>query len=653
MSDPSDNEDGLASDAAESLHDEESDESDESETDRGNGLLDLEAEESDGYDEDEDEDEDEDGYENERDHRRRYRCPYHFSFPKFSHLPTELRAMIWEIVDPYLKSKGRVLALNMMKFPQPDLWESALLADQTASARALLATCKESRGIALKHYPNAVRIRRGAGEVRFNSSNDIILLHPREQQPPDVRNFAPWLQQVKFLGFDYSFAEPFSHDDLFPGLERLVSLLGNLRGLFCCFQGYELKDRHLEWSTSESSKLFYLEVEEDLSYAREELKMLYAWPDPNIQQNVDDSIGAACVLQFPALAAIDAPHVWPLVEYSFDSGLKLYEKIKRRRERRSSREAGDDAGSTSSSSPESSDGESFWESASDDYDLDGFVVDNSSEGSEESDEDGSLSDGDIVVDDSRIDEEPDVFNGFSPLEEDLSHDEATGDLQRDTPTNYDSEEIEESNLPHGHSLEEQPHIVNQNGRRKRVVFSSDDEDDGEAGDQEPIVEPQRRAKKRARVILSDSEGEDDRLDDGEAEGTARPTKRIRTVLSDSEDEGTEEPSRNERRRRPRPPPDSDEDEDADADKAEESDQDDDVTEDEDDDEDEEEPPPSKPMSLLARLRQFRSDVPVSPEAESPGHSEDYGQDEDDDEERRFSDAEFPDSAPEDDGEDEW
>ena len=645
MSDLSDNEGAFTLDAAEFLTDEDSD---ESETDRGDGLLDLEAEESDGFAEDEDEDGDGDEYED--DHRR------HSSFPQFSRLPAELRAMVWEIVDPYLRSKGRVLALNMIKFPQPDLWESALLGDQTASARALLATCKESRDIALKHYPNTVRIRGGTGEVRFNSSNDIILLHPREQQPPDVRNYGPWLQQVKYLGFDYSFNEPYSHDDLFPGLDHLIPLLENLCAIFCCFQGYELKKSDLTWSASESSKRFYMEIKEDLSYRFETLKMLYAWPDPDIQQNVDDGVGAACVLQFPALTAVGAPHVWPLVEYSFHSGLSLYESVKRRHERKAAEEAGEEARSSSPSSPSSD--EQFYASDYDDYELDDFVIedaelvsDNPSEESEEPGEDSSVSEGE-GVDDTRVDEEPDVFNGFSPLEEDLSHDEAAGNLQRGITANYDSES-DGNTLPDGHHPEDVPRAPPEKGRRERVIISSDDADGGGAGDEEPIIEPQRRSKKRARVILSDSEDEDELRDDAgsEVEGTARPKKRTRAVLSDSEDEDEEEPSRNGRPRRPRPPPDSDGDEDED--ETEENDENDDAAQDDDDDDDEEEPAPSKPMSLLARLRQFRSDVPVPPEADSPGPSEDYDEDEDDEEERRLSDAEFPDFAPEDDEEDGW
>ncbi|KAK5630207.1 hypothetical protein RRF57_005922 [Xylaria bambusicola] len=644
MSDQSDNEDGLSSNAAESLIDQGSD---DSETDRGEGLFDMEAEESDGQHEDEDEDGDGDEYEYDihSDDGPQY-------FPQFSRLPPELRAMIWEAVDPHLKSKGRVLALNMVKFPQPDLWESALLAEQTAPARALLAASKESRDIALKHYPNAVRIERGTCDIRFNSSSDIILLHPREQQPPDVRNFVSDLQQVKYLAFDYSFADPDSHDDLFPGLESLPPLLENLSALFCCFQASELKDCDLAWSVSESSKEFYMEMVENPSYSDEILKILYAWPDPNLEQNKVDCVGEECVLQFPAMAKISTLPIWPLVEYSFDSGIELYEKVKRRRERKADREAR--TGTSSPSSSDSSEGESFYESDLDDYELDGFIIDNSSEGSEEPSEDGSILNGDMIDDDTRVEEDPDVFNGFSPLEEEDSHDAAADGLPKAIAVNHNSES-DEDELSDKPSAGEEPRTITQTSRRKRMIISSDDVDDGEAGEEEPATEPHRRANKRARVVLSDSEEDEDgsRNDMGsEAEVAFRPKKRPRTVLSDSEeDDEDEEEAHNKGRRRPWPKPDSDEDEDE-GDK----DEDEDVSE----DEDEEEEVVSKPMSLMERLRQFRSDVPVSPEGGSPGSSNDYDReerdeddDDDDDDERRFSDAEFPDSAAEDEEEDGW
>ncbi|KAI0514664.1 hypothetical protein F5B22DRAFT_226456 [Xylaria bambusicola] len=640
MSDQSDSEDHLSWNTVESLSDQDSD---ESETDRGEGLFDMEAEESDGHGEDEDEDEDDARSDNH----------LHF-FPQFSSLPAELRAMIWESVDPYLKSKGRVLALNMVKFPTPDIWESALLAEQTAPARALLAASKESRDIALKHYPNVVRIQRGYVDIRFNSANDIILLHPREQQPPDVRNFASDLQQVKYLAFDYSFIDPDSHDDLFPGLESLPPLLENLSALFCCFQANEVKRRDLTWSVSESSKQFYMEMLENLSYRDEVLKILYAWPDPNLDQNKADCVGEECVLQYPAMAKISTPPIWPLVEYSFDSGIELYEKVKRRCARKVDKAA--KAGTASPSSSESSEGESFYESESDDYELDGFIVDNSSEGSEEPSEDGSILNGDMVDDDTRVEDDPDVFNGFSPLEEEDSHDEAADGLPGTIAVNHDYESEEE--LSDEQSAGEEPQPTTQTDRRKRMIISSDDVDDGEAGNEEPATGPPRRANKRARVVLSDSEDDEDgnRNEIGsEAEEASRPKKRTRTVLPDSEDEeDKEEETKVKRRRRPRPKLDSDEEEDEDeVNNGEEED----VSEDEyDEDEDDEEEPASKPMSLMERLRQFRSDVPVSPEGGSPGSSEDYDRaerDEDDDEEQGLSDAEFPDSAAEDGDEDGW
>ncbi|KAI0427869.1 hypothetical protein F5Y09DRAFT_15348 [Xylaria sp. FL1042] len=605
--------------------------SDESETDQGdpsiNGFFNMEAEESDSYDADEDE-------EDEEEDRYSY-YGYPASFPQFSHLPPELRIAIWEAVDPYLKSKARVLPLHVVTKP-PDIWETATLAYQTARARQLLAACRESRSIALPYYPDVIRIREGLGDVRFNSANDVILLH-RAHQIKDIRVFGPWFGNVKYLAFEY----PYTPLELYHSVNNLPDVCRNIEAIFQCFDASMLGHRLLDWSVSESSKQFYFNPSRG-----DAPNTLFCWPDTKLHKNFAECVGEDYVLQIPHLPPYSSVPVWPMALYSFDpdtltTDLKLYGKVKRRHERSISRKAGSDSPleSSEASPNESSEGESFYESELDDYELDGFVVDNPSEGSEEPSEHEDSSDEDGGENNTGFNQDPDTFNGFSPIQDEPSDDESAGNLPNAAIINNDVESDEHS-LSAAQS--QQSRTMTQAGRRKRRIVSSDDEDNGEENSEETPREPRSRVQKRARVILSDSEGDEEGRGNSpvsETQGPSRLKQRAHIVLSDSEvddeygKEGEDEDSE-----------DDENDEDGD-----------DVTDDEDD-EGGEERPVSKPVSLLARLRQFRSDVPVSPELESPKSSAEERDEEEqseDEEEQGLSGAEFPDSAAEDYEEDGW
>ncbi|KAI1757533.1 hypothetical protein F4782DRAFT_478952 [Xylaria castorea] len=647
MSDQSDrDDDDLSSDVAGALIEQDSDES-ETDQDEEGGFFDLEAEETDGYEEDEDGNEADDDYGHHSEH-----C----SFPQFSRLPPELRAMIWEALDPNLKSKARVLDFIAVKnTPAGDrdfeIWESATLAQQTAPARALLATYRESRRIALGHYPDAIQLRRGRDEVRFNSTNDIILLRVTHNlRGFDLSGLGRWCSKIKYLAFDTGI-------ETYPTPRHLSALNDPPQGLetiFSCFDAGMLGHRVLDWSVSESSKQFYVETFEEQPGLSEDFKALYCWPDTTLHTDFPDKVGSDYMLKFPEMPNFGSIPVWPMARYSFDDGLVLYEKAKRYYERNVGRENG------SASPLESSEGESFYESEPDDYALDGFVVDSSSEGSEgasdDEDDDANVneprgssdhedsSDGDGYEEGARFDQELDDFNGFSPLQK-SSDDEATGSLVNVTTVVQDV------------SFEEQARAAKQSSRRKRRIVSSEDESDGDDGVVSRVEVHSRVTFKRARSAISDSggDGSGSETDAGpEAEGSLRFRKRARIILSDSEDGEDDEHTHSEGHQLPKHG--------LDGDKEDDDDDDDGGTEEEEDgdEEDEEELRASKPVSLLARLRQFRSDVPVSPEGESTISSEEQDEEEryeeeryEEEDERRFSDAEFPDSAEEEGDQDGW
>ncbi|KAI0439566.1 hypothetical protein F4803DRAFT_530649 [Xylaria telfairii] len=653
MSDLSDRDDDLSSDVASTPIEQDSDESG---SDQEAGFFELEAEESDGYEEDEDANENENEVDDDYDDHSE-----HCSFPQFSRLPPELRTMIWEAVDPDLNSKARVLDFIAIKNTREDgdldLWESATLAQQTAPARALLAAHRESRRIALGHYPDAIQLRRGLGEIRFNSTNDIILLHlPQNLGGSDLNGLGRWCSKIKHLAFDNGLESYPTPRDL-PTLDHPPQ---SLETIFYCFEASTLGKRLLDWSVAESSKQFYVETFEERPGLGEDFKVLYCWPDTTGHTDFADRVGFDYMMKFPGMPAIASIPVWPMAQYSSDNGLFLYHKAKRFYEWNVGRERG------SASPLESSEGESFYESEPDDYALDGFVVNSSSEESEEAsnDEDddlnidgprissdhGGSSDRDEYEEDVRFNQHLDDFNGFSPLQ-DPSDDEATGNPVNVTSMAHDVESNED-HISDAPLLAEHTRVTKQSNRRKRHIVSSDDEFDGDDGAASPI-ETHSRVTKRARFAVSDSEGEEDGSGIGvgpEVEGPSRFRKRGRIILSDSED-GENDNDRHIHNEGHEPSEhcldgDEDENEDEDDDEGSEEEQEE-GEEDDDDHEDEEESRAPKPLSLLAKLRQFRSDVPVSPEGESPVSAEEYdGECYEDENEGRFSDAEFPESADE-------
>ncbi|KAI1734630.1 hypothetical protein F4680DRAFT_437744 [Xylaria scruposa] len=607
MSDPSERDDDLSSDDAGTPVEEDSDEDEEDD------FFDLEAEESDAYEENEADDDD---------YGRRSE---HYYFPQFSRLPPELRAMIWEALDPDLKSKARVLDFIVVKRPpigkDLDVWEPATLVRQTAPARALLATCRESRRIALGHYPDTIQLRRGLGEIRFNSANDIILLRlPRDLRGSDLHGLGRWCNKIKYLAFDNG-VESYPTPRHLPALKDPPQ---SLETIFSCFDARTLGHRLLDWSVSKSSKQFYVETFEEQPGLGEDIKALYCWPDTTLHTDFLDQVGSDYMLDFPEMPAIGSIPVWPMAQYLFDDDLALYQKAKRYYERNLGRENG------SGSPLESSEDESFYESELDDYVRDGFIVDSSSDESEEAgdDEDDGLNvDGPIGSSDHEDSaQELDDFNGFSPLQN-PSDDEGTGSLRNDV------------------SFEEQPRVATQSSKRKRRIVSSEDESD----DDNDVVHS-RVTSKRSRFIHSDSESDEDgsrnNAEPG-AEGPSRLRKRARVIFSDNEDGEGDKHTHDEGHRLPEHSLHGDEDDD----------DEDGGTEEEEggDEEDEEESRASKPLSLLARLRQFRSDVPISPEGESMSSSGEQDEEEryEDEDEQQLSDAEFPESAEEDGNQDGW
>jgi len=605
MSDESDREGSVVSgDARISL----GEVSDESRTEDGNDFLDLEAEESGESDEDDDSNLDSDAFE-------------HPSFPQFSSLPAELRLMIWEAVDPYLKFKGRVMEFRVVD-DDGQLWETATVEPQTAPARTLLATNRESRGIALKHYPDVIQLRRGRGYVRFDSNYDIILLTGTYfgAQLPGV---ARWCSKVQHLAYNV---------DNWPIDPASLEGFENLKRVFVCGDGSFIKRSEFEKKIVPNPlNLFWLELMEEETSIGEDMWQLFCWPDKTSRANFAEIISEGYRQLNSMPSKIGSVPLWGMVRFLFGSAIEAYAKL------------GYTASNPPPTEPPPGEGWSDWpesesesESEPDEYELDGFVVDSSSEGSEDPGDDG---DNDVDGDsDDANDGEPQAwtshedfesFHGFSPLQEDPNDFETSEQLPAAATFSSLEPESPKDHISVTSSSEEQPVAAKESSRFKRRVISSDDEDGGEEGTG-PDVENRSRPKKRARVVLSNSEDDDE----DEHNDMRKNHPRDDQLGKDDEDDDNE----------------------------------DDITdedEEEDDTEEEAEPRASKPMSLLARLRQFCSDVPVSPEGDSPtstgdeyGREGGYERDDDDEDgdmdgEGALLDAEYPDSAEEDVEDDGW
>ncbi|KAI0202137.1 hypothetical protein F4808DRAFT_421995 [Astrocystis sublimbata] len=622
MSDQSDPDDGFPSSAAGSSIGEDPD---ESETDQEGAFFDLEADDSHGDDED-----GEDGEEDEYDAGHNYggiskSCRAQWSFPQFSRLPSELRGLIWEAFDPYMQFKTRVLDFNIVEYGgNVELWETVELDEIIRPSRKLLATSAESRHIALLHYPHVIQLRNGRGQVRFNN-NDIISLHMHRSAPTgDIFSVIQrCCHDAKQIAIDERLMS-YSRSRELPLLDYLPT---DLRTFFCCFEPDTLGRRRLEWSVSNSAKQFYSGIFEA---GDEYFGSFWCWPDTTLHKDFRHQVGSEYMLQFEWMPDLGPIPVWPLASYGPFHDAGAYPRVKRYYEQRLNREDASD---------------SSCESDLDEYALDGFVVDSSSEVEEDSDAEGSdvdvdeaqgsigvieSSDEDEPVEDepeenAKLDFDQDEFTGFSPLQ-DQSDDESTSNAVGATSAKPKHEDYA-SDSP---SLEEQPLAAKQSIRRKRRIVSSDEEDGGndDEGENAGPSNTRNRRTKRARLVVSDSEDDEGGSGSDASPGVKRAPNRIqsRRALLDSEDEET--------------------------DTGEDEDEDQDEDQDEDGDEgDEERPRVTAPVSLFAKLTQFRSDVPVSPEGDSSISDEELDEDEQygDEDERGSYDAEFPDSAGEEDG----
>ncbi|KAI1660409.1 hypothetical protein F4813DRAFT_293744 [Daldinia decipiens] len=455
-------------------HDEDLDEygSDESSLDDANGFLDMEAAESDGESENSDD---------------TSSTKEQFFFPQFKSLPPELRARIWEFFDPDLRTKARVFHLIIRTKPI-EFWRSATLIEQTAPARAMLATCKESRALALKSYPDTIDLHRGSGVVRYNSERDVVLLSINcILGPDDIEEFFSSLGSIKYLAFNYLRA---ANEEI---LYSRLATHPTLKGIFYCYDCYEYSSRDLMWCISDSVQRFYTQqTEYDAVLGPQPLRSMFCWPDIENHREFAEKHAQTTVGHLKPLK------IWSMIEFGYDEGAFRYERLEA---------SGERAEGWSSDMESESDLELSSEDEYESEGIDDATID--SDGGSNEDED------DLVVQSGSDEDSLSTLNGFSPIQDENPELHLDGEievgnfssLEPESPNHYDNGSEQDGS-------DEEP--VQKTARRKRRIVSSDDEED--PNDEHEEVKMPSRPAKRSRVVLSDTEDEDeDEDDEGEGE----------------------------------------------------------------------------------------------------------------------------------------
>ncbi|KAK3348786.1 hypothetical protein B0T25DRAFT_457518 [Lasiosphaeria hispida] len=607
---------GDETDESEDRDDEDEEEGDDDQ-DEGNGFFDMEASESDG---DEHDDPDgtnlthDDGSDFDTDSDTGDRELYFF--PQFKRLPPELRLRIWELFCPDLATQGRVyrfyyeLSLHIgREYPKPHF-----LYKQTATARRVLATHRESRHFALQALPDTLAvpcspvkgkdaskgrngyIPRTRGVIRFNKKKDIVLMQLHWSRPDlghlEFRrdSWAPtypgFSDQIQNLGLSVGLCSTQSMIP-HPGASTFYP---NLKAVYALIEHSQSSIQNLTWCASDKVKFSPVTVlRERLGHITKEFAQQYCWP--NINAHLDwakSELPLDRLWKLTPLPEYEASNkivsgqlselpVWPLVEFSNDDGMERLDKI-------------------IALGPDHEDLD-----IPSDYD-DADAID----GASDSDSDDYESSG---IDDSNI------FEDSSGDEDDLAV--LDDDVEDGDPGAEVVDLIEDVEMPAANFSSPEPDTA-----------TLDEDSDGQ--DSEPIPAPRANLKRsRARVVESDDESEGKapkkrarRVDESEEEA---PRKRVRQVVepddesedeapkrrvryvqakeSDSESSSEEAPKK--RVRYPQP----EDDEESESSESEGSDEG-------SEDEDAGENPVAKPLSLAEKLQLHRQENPVSDSSKS-------------------------------------
>ncbi|KAK0625021.1 hypothetical protein B0T17DRAFT_531695 [Bombardia bombarda] len=538
------------------------DSSDDDNDGRGNRntrrLLDLEAEESgddqSGSDNDSDDGSSLDGFIDDEE-RESSPAELHF-FPQFKRLPLELRMHIWELFCPDLTAKSRVYDFMVQKHhtnPHFIVQEMPILEGQTAPARAVLATHRESRRFAENVLPDKLTFNFRQSDVRFNKQKDIVVWN--HWAPFDSAFMSPayifipgFSDQIWHLAFR-------SRDDIVrPDFETILNTILDLETCYLEFSSEDISTRDLRWCVSKEVNSYYTETVQKEEGLGEDIQILYYWPGTHknnqfAQQNINKDL----VLN-KCSRGIEIDHdcwitlfnhnqyqLWPIVRFSSKRELRRFQKILDRQRTKADGDVSD-VGSSDGETGESEDNDE------NEYESSGIDDSDMEEGSADDENTNDL----IVLSDNGSDDESDseadgddtggasTFAGFSPIR-DQSPDAAARFSSLEQDDEDDSSTARESD---DEPIVRKPTVKR---RSRSRVLESDSEDGDDAKSEEEEAQKKKSLKRsRGRVVESDSEGEAPEEEAPRKQSLKRSRSRVLESEDDDDDEEEQAPRKRSR-----------------------------------------------------------------------------------------------------------
>lgn len=312
---PSDSEDTEGTLRGESGSENESEDSDAGQG--GGGFFDLEA----GDSEDEEDSEEGEG-ESEAGTEDEYVEPL---FPRFMYLPPELRRRVWEFFCPEVLGMPRILEFVWdMASKNQSISEGSSTENVTESSRALAAVNCETRQIALRAFPEVLRLSDRRGEVRFSAYWDIVMLQQVRLSDTDQE----WRPVPRFSTEVYNLAINLDTLSDMPSnvVESLVTTFPNLRTLYPCFPRHDF-ETETAWVDSDKIHRFTLRTVDDTAGLMRQDERIYMWPDLlNHEEFAVDNVGPEFIKLgkiWPMLEGDDGlddypAEMWPMVEWTQD-----------------------------------------------------------------------------------------------------------------------------------------------------------------------------------------------------------------------------------------------------------------------------------------------------------------------------------------------
>ena len=461
-------------------------------------------------------------------------------FPRFMYLPPELRRRVWEFFCPEILGMPRILEFvwYMVSKERP-VSEGSSTANVTEASRTLAAVHRETREVALRAFPEALKLSGVQGEVRFSPYWDIVMLqHIQRFDPNEEWRFAPgFSDKVYNLAIHLNLLEEMPESPV----DDLQAAFPKLRVLYPYFQRWDYENE-VAWGESDQVQRYTVRTVDDAAGIVRYDEREFVWPDLlNHPVFANESVGPEWIrlgkiwpIRERDEGLRDSVEIWPMVEWSQDQDTsELEEEV-----------------------DVEFDGEDQFDGSPglDGYESDeiGMYADPMVHATDEvdSEEDLDQYEDDFVVDDGTV--EYDEMGSDPPdgeSEEDYGyggHAHASfdhpGAYTGDPPAEFsdlepesDEGAVQDSDDSEGGGSVRQVAVRN---RPRRAVIS-DDEDDEDEEESEDGEEDVRQAPPRSRArptIISEDEDEDEVGDDDDA--SQPPTRRRgrRMVLSEDEDD---------------------------------------------------------------------------------------------------------------------